>query len=367
MKTRTRIRARKFSAILITGALLIGCVGFSAGAEDTPSLSPDEQYIVMMDAIDWLEYEDHGYNVLRAQIPDNLLNQMTTDQLVNAVLRYPYMIDIVAFDTYSEAFQIIAENFNGLAELLEREDGAQKLSERLRDTPVPSNRTRATDGGLAERMQDRYLDILMAQPEFLNQLSDSELEETIAVVDNKIEQRLEQTEIYSEGDAYQFYKVVNEQVEMYQRFDYINTPSGKYSVRVRIWEPGDVEKTIQQQQDMKDSFMSVYSGLVYKSNATWKYNCHSYAWYSQNYVTNSFWITDASAFVSSGSGYTQTYAQQGAKIYYSTNGNGVHSGVVLSGETIVSKWGEACLFQHNYKNCPASYYNPYVTGVTYWK
>ena len=56
---------------------------------------------------------------------------MTTEQLVNAALNYPYMIDILAYTSYSTGFRVLAENFNGLKELLEREDAAQKLAQKM--------------------------------------------------------------------------------------------------------------------------------------------------------------------------------------------------------------------------------------------
>ena len=155
-------RFRRITSALLSAALMFSCVGFSASAEQS-NLSPDEQYIALMEATDWGLYDNHAINVQRAQIPDYLLNQMTTEQLVNAVLNYPLMFDLTAWNTYSDGFRAVCKNFNGLRELLMREDRTEKLLEKYQEHPIFAN-TRSVNSNTL--LQDMYLDVLLAQPEF---------------------------------------------------------------------------------------------------------------------------------------------------------------------------------------------------------
>ena len=69
------------------------------------------------------------------------------------------------------------------------------------------------------------------------------------------------------------------------------------------------------------------------SGATLNYNCHSYAWYSQNVATNTCWIADPSSYWLDGS-YIRIYenVQPGDIIVYlSSNDHVLHSGIVVAG------------------------------------
>ena len=52
---------------------------------------------------------------------------MTTEALVETVLDYPLMVSLYAFNSISKGFEVLAEQFNGMAELIQRDDGAEKL------------------------------------------------------------------------------------------------------------------------------------------------------------------------------------------------------------------------------------------------
>lgn len=65
---------------------------------------------------------NHGERVLAPQIPEEVFNQMTTDELVTTVLNYPCFIDMIFYDIYQEEFEIVRDNFNCLQILLNSEN-----------------------------------------------------------------------------------------------------------------------------------------------------------------------------------------------------------------------------------------------------
>ena len=126
-----------------------------------------------------------------------------------------------------------------------------------------------------------------------------------------------------------------------------------------------------------DHWGNRYPNATYLSEATYSYNCHSYAWYSQNSSTNTYWINFPTAYYSSSDmSYERTYTPQIGDIicYFDLDAQeayqNIHSGIVVgfSGEaangvcgdanTVIvrSKWGMASLFEHKGDECP------YTTG-----
>lgn len=347
-------KIRRVTSVLLTLALAFSCVGFSASAQTT-DLSPDEQYIALMEATDWGLYDNHAINVQRAQIPDYLLNQMTTEQLVNAVLNYPYLGDILCYDKFSDGFQIVAKYYNGLSELISREDSAQILLEYIETISV-QGLTSLDDKDIVKR--GVYLDVLLAQPEFMNQFTQEETEAVIAVVDENIDNRLMKTDTYSDWSTYMFYRVVNEDIEAYLYRTTVITPAGSSVSVIAREEPAMTPE----EQDIYRDIARQYSSAQIIGTPNRNYNCHSYAWYSQS-QSNPYWMEDPSTYMNDGSYRKISDFQRNAKIYYGNATLGKHSGVCYTEGRVYSKWGAGCLVLHKWMNCP--YYNA-ATPVSYW-
>lgn len=62
----------------------------------------------------------------KAQLPDELLD-LSTNQLTELVLSYPYLIDMLAYDREEDGFAYVLNSYNGLQELVSREDAAEEL------------------------------------------------------------------------------------------------------------------------------------------------------------------------------------------------------------------------------------------------
>lgn len=120
-------------------------------------------------------------------------------------------------------------------------------------------------------------------------------------------------------------------------------------------------------EDDIDDLLSYYSKTSpYKdaellANPTKAYNCHSYAWYSQNVSTNTFWMDDPSQYYTDGS-YCEVETPRAGDIicYFDDMGTSttsddinLHSGIVTSVNSsqvnnicgkaslvnVTSKWG----------------------------
>ena len=77
--------------------------------------------------LETLEHLGHPYAVsrLQAQVPEDVLERMSTEELVDVVLRSPFLMHLYAFSSYAEGAESISRDFNGMRELLTREDRAK--------------------------------------------------------------------------------------------------------------------------------------------------------------------------------------------------------------------------------------------------
>jgi hypothetical protein len=72
-------------------------------------------------------YGNHATMINACQIPEEVLKNMPTEQLVQTVMAYPLWGDVLAYDSREMAYGAIKRSFNGLRELYLREDALECL------------------------------------------------------------------------------------------------------------------------------------------------------------------------------------------------------------------------------------------------
>lgn len=87
----------------------------------------DKSYSFMEDTT-WLNYTSYEEKLQACQIPNSILNTMCTYNLVKTCLEhYPFIIDIIAFNSMQDGFNRYNDGFNGIQELIKRCDGCIEL------------------------------------------------------------------------------------------------------------------------------------------------------------------------------------------------------------------------------------------------
>ncbi len=128
----------------------------------------------------------------------------------------------------------------------------------------------------------------------------------------------------------------------------VTTPGGT-SVSVLVRTP---DLTSAQKTAINNQFKSAYPGATYLGGSTKKYNCHSYAWHQQS-TSNGYWMNNPSPYWGDGSYSNVTALSTNDKIIYANSSNVIsHSAVYKGGIEMISKWGQAPLFRHNFNDCP---------------
>jgi len=98
------------------------------------------------------------------------LNNISTYELVNRCLNFPFITEILLIDNYQQGFEIIRENFNGLKELFTRKDAGKsilKVYNSIDSYKLSKNFTSAQRGKISHKIT--FLEIFLVQPEILNQ------------------------------------------------------------------------------------------------------------------------------------------------------------------------------------------------------
>lgn len=99
-------------------------VGVGAGVKDVRA--EVYTYPITPDDPEWANY-NHAELVDMLQIPEDILDEMTDEELVESVLNYPYLGDMKFYDDYKVGVQIVRDTFNGLQKLLENENAIDLL------------------------------------------------------------------------------------------------------------------------------------------------------------------------------------------------------------------------------------------------
>lgn len=159
------------------------------------------EFPVTAEEIQWKEYQTRDEMVAACNLPETLVHEISTDELVRLMLEYPLLGDLMLYDNINTGIEIMSQECNILSELLDREDGAEELLnaycnlEIEEESLIPeyvlddiSNDYEKLDYYLDNSyieeliqqsevniIQDIFLEGILAQEEFVNKLSDDEI------------------------------------------------------------------------------------------------------------------------------------------------------------------------------------------------
>lgn len=144
----------------------------------------------------WAKLQSHNEMVEVCQLPQDTLKNISTAGLIQTVLNYPLLSDMFAFDETQSGFDSVASQFNGLPELMQRENAATLIAQ-FYSTLSPE---RAVGQDLVEQGEYSFhiahTEILLAQYPILAQISVAELEELAGVTWQFLETKSSMPDIY---------------------------------------------------------------------------------------------------------------------------------------------------------------------------
>lgn len=296
---------------------------------------------------------------------------MTTEALLETVLNYPFITDYFAYNNYLEAADVFIKDFNGFKELVDRQNitevllDAYEMAELTSDNIIFNADLENVDGN--DFFKVSTIEFLIAYDQLENgNYSSIEAERFEDIFLQKTQEREENSLYSSASDTYLNFMVQENPIKTKaaenSQTTTVKTPKGT-SITAYIYSP---DFSSSEKSSINSTYDKAYPSAQRQRSATVKYNCHSYAWYSQA-TTNKYWIPNASKYTTDGS-YSRYSASLmpsvGMKVYY---GSGAHSAIVnnaLSATNLkfISKWGQAGLYIHD------RYFSPYdATTLAYYR
>ena len=272
---------------------------------------------------EWFDFDNNDDMVAACQIPEEVLYDMTTEALLLTLLDYPLGSDIFMHYSLREGIFEVSKYFNGLQELLSRED----LPDAIEKVLVSVEETPST----IDACSDEYFETLQ---------------------DIQIMQALN---IYS-TDA--------DMVSPMYITDTVDTPNGsKVEVALNLtWEDVGAASPSYREWYINDQESKYPKARYLASNpASPAYNCHSYAWYSTSSSNNAN-MGNPSLYITDGSYVRDTTAHIGDRVIYGSTDAPRHSAIVVSTDILVrSKWGWMGVYEHAPNYCPWKY------STSFWK
>ena len=130
-------------------------------------------------------------------IPDAELASMSTKELTETVLNYKYLTLMHTRNDLQSGFDWLVANYNGLQELINREDAAEVIFKKYSDTPILGF-SRSTAPGDKGRYSFKvmFLEILLAQESIISNLSSSSKSQVAEVMFKNVELKAKNNQVY---------------------------------------------------------------------------------------------------------------------------------------------------------------------------
>lgn len=362
---------RKF--IVLFGLLLLWlyCYGQSLETADIRYEHPFKQG----DDI-WNKYSSARERILALQIPNDILPKIPTNNLLKICLDFPYLTDMFAYNSQKEGFDALVDEYNGFKDLLKRKDLIAALLDEFEMIPNIIHKIvfaeekekgdysfkyyvltyllkRAIiDLGVNNDQKERISESILVNKEIALKYPEIFGKLCVKAV-NSLEKTINSTNTRATTSL-----VVGQTVQIHDH-DYIvskrQTPRGS-DVWVEVLDDDDY--TSSQKMNLMYNVINNY-GADFLSEATYSYNCHSYAWHmtegnSNDHVWLGYYSTDEDVYWDDGS-YYEVPESLATKVRYTNE----HSAVRLSNNLYVSKWGPWPLVAHTPNNVPSGYGVPY--------
>ncbi len=145
----------------------------------------------------WNETKSNAAKKSALQIPDEKIKNISTAGLIKTALDYPFFMEIMFYDNFQKGFEQVANNFNGLSELLKRKDAAKCLKneyEELSETKFSEKADLAGKGRHSFKIM--YLELILSQDVIISSLNDESARELVSNSLEKYKTKQKNSQIY---------------------------------------------------------------------------------------------------------------------------------------------------------------------------
>jgi hypothetical protein len=121
----------------------------------------------------WYALPTEQARIAAVQIPDDVLADISTADLLRLVITFPMLSYVSAFDSPQQGFQVMLSRFNVFPAFLARQDIGKNLVEAYQDANMTGFKTLPYPN-TAWTVKMKYIELLLAQDEVIQSLTASE-------------------------------------------------------------------------------------------------------------------------------------------------------------------------------------------------
>lgn len=144
-------------------------------------------FAVYPKSAEWKNMYSDSMKFQYMQVPDTILERMSTENLIITCINYPAFGHIMAYSNIQSGFRRLIPKFNGLQELLKRKEAGEILIEMYKElgqTKFSSMDNRIDTNYLSIR--SIYFNLFLAQDEILSNINDQKRNELLEIVKGRI-------------------------------------------------------------------------------------------------------------------------------------------------------------------------------------
>lgn len=177
--------------------LLFLIMGFALHDVKSQQASKSYTFPVRPGSPTWNNFKSHDEMTSACQLPDDILKNSSTRDLISIYLDYPLLLDIAAFNSLQDGFEQAQINFNGLSELLSRTDLPNTAIEYYRTMSIDTVKkfTTPLQQGLYS-YKIWALEILLSQESVISSLSTDKDPIWLRITSSKLSEKRNISEVY---------------------------------------------------------------------------------------------------------------------------------------------------------------------------
>ena len=400
-RSRNLIKQLSLAGMAVILLLLGVAQGKSAYAQPAAGVKDAYTFPIKPGTQAWAALQTHDDMLRATQLPARVLASMSTAGLVETVLNYPLYNDMLAFNDLQYGFDTVASRFNGLKTLLKRPDAGTVLLARYQAMDPAAI---APDATLLQQGQHdaqfTAVEMLLAQDSIRRSLSNEQQATLIAETLKKLEAKQQRADVYGqmgrERTALVLGRILRDQTAGFAQADvvlqeFLNTgtfapekvlrsiiatanPKAATPDDIRIndttttiYTPNGTAITAWVYTELSAAQITAnnnyvatnYPNATRETDASRKYNCHSYAWYNQS-TSNNAWIDspgDDQFWLDGSYSLSSNTSAANRKVRYGADD---HSAIAVNAIRFRSKWGQLPRMFHTYS------YSPYNSSSLYY-
>lgn len=150
---------------------------------------------------EWNNLKTESERLNAMQVPSDILSNMETEELLITCMNYPAALFYGAYSNNYEGIRKIIEKFNGLQELLEREDALRCLTNLYKN--IGTNGLKQKDLRINEQywpLKFRYIELLLSQDIIISSSTDEDVQNLLAASVEKFNLKTDRPSYFSKSD-----------------------------------------------------------------------------------------------------------------------------------------------------------------------